>query len=53
MPYELSVDEVIAALSRIISWPEDGFREKFEEELSPGDTKLLDEYLHSFVCPGA
>lgn len=28
-------------------------RKKNEDELSAGDTKLLDEYLHSFMRPGA
>ena len=28
-------------------------RKKNEDELSAGDTKLLDEYLHSFMQPGA
>ena len=28
-------------------------RRKNEDELSAGDTRLLDEYLHSFMQPGA
>ena len=28
-------------------------QKKDEDELSPGDTKLLDDYLHSFMQPGA